>query len=364
MSASYAVAPGMYLQEWIEEVSVTQQEAADRLGLSRKTVNGIIKGTQPVSQETAIKLERVTSIPRDAWLRFEAKYREDLARLEDENNLASSASIIPSELASFMRAHGATAATKRNPGKLVSDFLAMVGFGSVEAYELGVANILSSVATLKESGKQVDPASMMAWIALGKEAESAMADELVAYEPDALKASLAELRARAETTDQDTLRDIAQILARSGVILQFVEAPDKFPLHGVTRWTADGNPVIQLTGRRKKDGYIIWTLFHELGHILNDGNTGMTVNFIEGRGARAPKSDAEKHANAFAKEALLGPGGLAPYHGLSDSASIKATAQARGACPGVVVNLMHRNRTLDYKWCNDLLVDMDIPFVG
>ena len=42
-----------------------------------------------------------------------------------------------------------------------------------------------------------------------------------------------------------------------------------------------------------------------------------------------------------------------------------AAAQARGAFPGGgVVNLMHRNHTLDYKWCNDLLVDMDIPFVG
>lgn len=126
-----------------------------------------------------------------------------------------------------------------------------------------------------------------------------------------------------------------------------------------------GNPVIQLTGLRKKDGHIIWALFHELSHILNDSNAGMTVSFIEGRGARAPKSDAEKRANAFAKGTLLGPGGLAPYHGLSDSASIKAAAQARGAYPGgVVANLMHRNHTLDYKWCNGLLVDMDIPFVG
>ena len=36
--------------------------------------------------------------------------------------------------------------------------------------------------------------------------------------------------------------------------------------------------------------------------------------------------------------------------------------EGRGA--GVVVNLMHRNHTLDYKWCNDLLVDMGIPYVG
>lgn len=41
-----------------------------------------------------------------------------------------------------------------------------------------------------------------------------------------------------------------------------------------------------------------------------------------------------------------------------------AAAQARGAYSGGGVNLMHRNHTLDYKWRNDLLVDMDIPFVG
>ena len=35
--------------------------------------------------------------------------------------------------------------------------------------------------------------------------------------------------------------------------------------------------------------------------------------------------------------------------------------EGRGA--DVVVNLMHRNHTLDYKRCNDLLVDMDIPFI-
>lgn len=258
-----------------------------------------------------------------------------------------------------MRAHGITDATKRDPGKLVSDFLAMVGFGSVEAYGLGVANMLSSVATLKESGKQVDSASMMAWIALGKEVESAMADELVAYEPDALKASLAELRARAAATDPDTLRDIARILARSGVILQFVEAPAKFPLHGVTRRTADGNPVIQLTGRRKKDGYIIWTLFHELGHILNDGNTGMTVNFIEGQGARALKSDAEKRANAFAKEALLGPrGGSRPTTASTIRRALKppprqgarAPASSSTSCTATTRSITNGATTFWWTW--------------
>lgn len=360
MEANYAVAPGMYLQEWIENEFLTQQELADRLGLSRKTVNGIIKGTQPVTQETAIKLERVTSIPRDAWLRFEAKYRGDLARFADENDVADAVSIITPELGSYMRTHGLTTATKRNPGRLVNDFLSLVGFGSVAAYEEGAAATRSMISTLKESGKKVDTASLMAWIALGRRVEPCEADGLAAYDEGRLRAVLPALRERAAVTDADTLGELAGLLAESGVVLQFVDAPAKFPLHGITRWTPRGNPVIQMTGRRRKDGFIIWTLFHELGHILCDGNNGITVDYVDERGVQ--KSDSEKRANAFAKDALLGEPGLSPYHGFVSSVIIRQVAQINGVCPGVVVNLMHRNRMLDYRWCNDLLVDMDIPF--
>ena len=360
MGTNYAVAPGMYLQEWLDDEQMTQQALADRLGISRKTVNGILKGTQPISQDTAIKLERVTSIPRDSWVRFEAKYRKDLARLEDELRMASSADIITPPLGKFLRDKGLTTATKRNPGKLVSDFLNVVGYGSMDAYAKGVDCVFSSIATLKESGKTVDPASMMAWISLGENAEPSANNGTKAYDEVLLKASLATLKQRAATTDDATLIDIAHQLEQCGVTLQFISAPEQFPLHGITRWTKDGNPVIQMTGRRKKDGYIIWTLFHEIGHILNDGNIGITLNYIDEK--QSSKSKSEKRANDFAREILMGSEGLSPYRDCKTSANIQRIAHERGACPGVVVNLMHRKRMLDYSWCNDLLKDMMIPF--
>ena len=360
MGTNYAVAPGMYLQEWLDDEQMTQQALADRLGISRKTVNGILKGTQPISQDTAIKLERVTSIPRDSWIRFEAKYREDLARLEDELKMASSADIITPPLGKFLRDKGLTTATKRNPGKLVSDFLNVVGYGSIDAYSKGVDCVFSSIATLKEAGKPVDPASMMAWISLGESAETPTTNGAKAYNEVSLRSSLSSLRQRAATTDDMTLTDITHQLEQCGVTLQFISAPDQFPLHGITRWNKDGNPVIQMTGRRKKDGFIIWTLFHEIGHILNDGNVGITLSYInEGQSS---KSESEKRANAFAREVLMGPEGLSPYHDCKTSTTIQRIAQGRGVCPGVVVNLMHRKRMLDYSWCNDLLKDMTIPF--
>ena len=360
MRTNYAVAPGMYLQEWLNDERITQQALADRLGISRKTVNGIVKGTQPISQDSAIKLERVTSIPRDSWIRFEAKYREDLARLEDEKDMASFVDIITPELGKFLREARLTAATRRNPGRLVSDFLNAVGYGSIEAYEKGVNRMLSSVATLRESGKSVDPASMMAWVSLGEKAEPSAIDGVAAYDETLLKAALPSLRQRVSTTDDTTLIDVARQLEQCGVILQFIPAPDKFPLHGITRWTRNGNPVIQMTGRRRKDGFIIWTLFHEIGHILHDDNTGMTLSFIDEK--QGSKSESEKCANDFAHKVLIGAEGLSPYRDCKSSAAIRSIAQDRGACPGVVVNLMHRKRMLDYARCNDLLKDMTIPF--
>lgn len=353
----YAVAPGAYLKEWLDDEGITQTEAATRLDVSRKTVNGIVKGSQPISQETAIKLGRVTNIPADAWARYEAKYRADLAAVEDERALAAHAGAICPQLASYLRANHVTTATAREPGRLVSDFLSLIGAGSFEAYQGMAKETLGlAVSTLREASKDVDPASFMTWIAMGRDTESMRRATSTEYSEPALRDKLGSIRARVAKTDSDTLKDVAAMLAEVGVVLQFVDAPDRFPLHGMTMWTKGGNPVIQMTGRRKKDGYIVWTLFHELGHVLCDQGHGITVE----RDNRSRKSE-EKAANRFAESALLGPNGMNPYRGMSWPEEIEAAAKAQGACPGVVVNLMHRKKMLDYSWCSELLIDMAIP---
>jgi HTH-type transcriptional regulator/antitoxin HigA len=78
---NYAVAPGEYLEEWIDDRGLSQQHVADLLGCSRKQVNEIVNGRAPVTSDTAIRLERVVGIPADTWLRYEAAYRADLARI-------------------------------------------------------------------------------------------------------------------------------------------------------------------------------------------------------------------------------------------------------------------------------------------
>lgn len=75
---NYAVAPGEYLEEWIDEQGLSQQCVADLLGCSRKQVEEIVNGRAPITEDTAIRLERVVGIPAGSWLRYEAAYRANL----------------------------------------------------------------------------------------------------------------------------------------------------------------------------------------------------------------------------------------------------------------------------------------------
>jgi HTH-type transcriptional regulator/antitoxin HigA len=92
----YAIPPGETLRDRLAEMNLSQAELALRAGLSTKHVNQIIKGSAPITLETAIALERITGIPASVWNRREADYREGLLRSkpralsdEDERWLSS-----------------------------------------------------------------------------------------------------------------------------------------------------------------------------------------------------------------------------------------------------------------------------------
>jgi plasmid maintenance system antidote protein VapI len=56
----YAVPPGDTLLEVMESLEMSQKELAVRTGLTEQTLTRIFKGEQPVSYETANRLELVT----------------------------------------------------------------------------------------------------------------------------------------------------------------------------------------------------------------------------------------------------------------------------------------------------------------
>ena len=354
---SYAVAPGEYLAEWMEEHPLmTQAQLAERLDVSRKLVNEIINAKAPVSPTVATRLERVTSIPAKAWLLYQAQYDADVARREDISSLAGYANIISVNLGSYLRKVGATSATMRDAGQLVADFLAHIQCGTINAFEqrCRLINGGAAFATLKESGKSIDPAMLLAWVAQAEKQDS-NGDRFVAkYSEDRLIEAIPLVRKRAQSPDDRMLDDIRAILANAGVTMLYCEPPKGFPLHGVTYWVNDA-PVVVFTARRKTDGYITWAVFHELGHVLHDERCGESFGLDK---SEKQKEREERTANSFAKRTLFGDAGMSSFYGLSKPAEIRRAAKQIGVSPGVAVVAMHKKRMLPYDCGNALLVDV------
>ena len=83
----YAVPPGETLKEVMESLNMSQKELALRTGLTVQSIDRIFKGDQPITYETANKLELVAGVPARFWNNLEAQYRTQLANIKERRQL-------------------------------------------------------------------------------------------------------------------------------------------------------------------------------------------------------------------------------------------------------------------------------------
>lgn len=81
---NYAVPPGDYLTEWLQENDQSVGSLAFRLGVQPSYVTELVTGKIPLTESVAVNLASLTGIPFDSWMRIERKYRTDSERIATE----------------------------------------------------------------------------------------------------------------------------------------------------------------------------------------------------------------------------------------------------------------------------------------
>jgi len=76
-----AIPPGETLAEEIEARGMTQSELARRMGRPVQAVNEIIRGRKAITAGTALDLEDALGVSALFWLRLEAAFQLNRARL-------------------------------------------------------------------------------------------------------------------------------------------------------------------------------------------------------------------------------------------------------------------------------------------
>jgi len=342
---NYAVAPGEHIEEWLEEHGINAAELARRLDVTPKHVSELLSGKAPLSATIALGLERVTGIPARIWNSFEAGYREDLARLAEEDKLAAQyeqAKLFP---LAYLRKWEFITAPVRDKVGAVRELLPILGIGHLDAFD---ATWVHAKVAYRKAVLEADKTHERAtWLALGE--RQAKIDDLPDFDKAGLEALIPQLRAlTAQPNPVAAIAEAEALLRSVGVALCLIPPIPGFGVHGATRWIA-GHPVVQLSVRGKKDDQLWFTLFHELGHVLLHDHT--TV-FLQGAGDRA-----EDEADEFASRTLVPVEYRDRLPASRNITEVRDLAAALGIAPSIVLGQAQKITT-DYAWGHELKITL------
>jgi hypothetical protein len=125
----------------------------------------------------------------------------------------------------------------------------------------------------------------------------------VPYSEKRFQNILPEIKALMCEHPQNFFQKLQGMCANVGVKVVFTPCLPKVPISGSARWLGD-TPLIQLSGRYKRNDIFWFTFFHEAGHILQHGKKDI---FLEAVDYEDKDIEKENEADVFAAKWLLSP---------------------------------------------------------
>ncbi len=285
----YAVAPGATLKEVIESLCMKQKELALRTGLTEQTIIRIFSGEQPITHDTATKLEMVTSVPARVWNNLEMNYREQLSKLKFQQQLQGYESWLSTIPIKDLKERGILTETDE-PSEIVQEVLLFYGVSSIDAWKSLWSNPKVAARLASQFTCLAGPAS--AWIRMGE--LQAREIECTPFNASTFSDAIQAIRKLTTKKPKEVIPQICTLCSEAGVALVLVPHWQQIPWKGASKWLSPEKALIVLNLKDKKDDTFWLSFFHEAYHIRKGRKKQLYI-------ADSSKTDKEElKAAAFA----------------------------------------------------------------
>lgn len=293
--------PGTTLEEKLEELSMGVKEFALRTDKPEKTIIAILNGGSSITPEMAVQFENVLKIPAHFWLNRQRLHDESKARKKRKEAVHQAmewAGRFPTK--EMMRLNWLP--MDRNKEKQTFALLAFFGVSSPKAWQAYYMKSELKVQFRISLAHSKEPYALSAWLRRGE--IQAATVEAAPYSEKTFKNALPEIKKVMAKHPADFFARLCTFCSGAGVKVVHTPCLPKAPISGATRWLND-TPLIQLTGRYKRNDSFWFTFFHEAGHILLHGKKDI---FLENVEYSDKDKEKEEEANRFAQEWVLKAG--------------------------------------------------------
>ena len=290
--------PKEILIESLEENNIGAKEFAVKTGKPEKTISAVLKGESSITPDMAVLFEQVLKIPVHFWLEAQKNYDEYKARVSYQTNIESAiewaASFPYAKMANFEWVPKTRVAKEK-----VINLFNFFNVASQKGFEDYYYNQRTKVA-FRISLKDQENASVIAsWLRQGEIQASKI--QTKEYNKIKLKEVLPHIKKIMVKQSDSYFEELQNLCLSAGVKIVHTPCLPKAPIHGSTRWI-NNTPLIQLSGRYRRNDIFWFTLFHEIGHILLHGKKYISIENIDIEGEN---EEFENQADSFASNWLL-----------------------------------------------------------
>lgn len=299
-----AIHPGQTLRDELESRNISQTDFANDTGIALPHLNEIIKGKRNFTAETSLILEKVLGIDASIWMNLQTQYEIDLSRIKEK--IINKISLI--ERWSTIKEYVPIKFFKKQ--NLISDNLAENEKKIKEIYNAkNIDEIINATSNpcyahfKKSTAFSENTINVAGWVNYVAY-QSRNKTISVRFSKERTDAIVNELRKISSL--KNVLSNTEKLLNKNGIKFIVQSKPDKAPIDGVSFWR-DNNPTIGVTLRFNRLDNFIFTVMHELAHIvlhLSKDRNQEFVDNIEDHNYMNQNS-FEREANEFAANNLI-----------------------------------------------------------
>ncbi len=290
--------PGEILMEALEENSIGAKEFAVRTGKPEKTITAVLKGESSLTPDMAILFEQVLQIPGRFWLEAQRNYDEYKARIDYQTAIGNAQDWAKDFPYAQMANFGWVPKTKKINEKVLHlfEYFRVANQKGFEDYYFHQKTKVAFRISLKGNKNAT---AIAAWLRQGEIQTDKL--ETQEFNKAALKSNLPAFKKLMAAHPHNFFEQLRELCLQCGVKLVHTPCLPKTAIHGSTRWIND-TPLIQLSGRFKRNDIFWFTFFHEVGHILMHGKKYISLENIDYEGEN---EQYEEEANSFASQWIL-----------------------------------------------------------
>lgn len=338
--------PGALLLSEITKRDMKQKELAIRTGVSEKHISTIINGTKNISASFAHKLDIALGDESGTWAKRQAAYDDYNAQLEEQNGITCEETNIFNGMKDIVD-HFINVGIMHNHCGETEKIIQLRKVLCVNSLTV-IPQITYSAAYRAQvkTSTNIDPYILFAWQRMCEiQTEKTVID--AEFDSNKLINSIPKIKKQMSGLEpNEMVNNLKSIFAECGVAFDVVHHFRGAPVQGFIKQTDSGKVILCVTIRGKGADKFWFSLFHEVGHLVNGDLNTRFVDFD------TVKTEMENKADGFARDTLIDPTlykrfiASGKYHNLSE---IKTFSAIAGVPHWIVIGRLHSDEWLDWN---------------